>query len=268
MKNTYTYLDFLEDLTAFREKHPQIPVFSIGRSVETREIYALKLGRGGKRIFFNGAHHGMEWLTAKILMQFAQDLAEGLYDATALLDGCTLYLVPMVNPDGVQLAATGKHWQANARGVDLNHNYDALWHLSKQSEAEYGITGPGPTRFSGKYPESEPETHAIANFTRQNSFDLVLAFHSQGEVIYWDFCGFAPDKSFAYAKRFEAVSPYRMDSPNGIASYGGYKDWFIQTFKRPGFTIEVGQGENPLPMEDFSKIYTRTLPLMLEALRL
>ena len=69
------------------------------------------------------------------------------------------------------------------------------------------------------------------------------------------------------AKRFETVSPYRMDSPEGVASYGGYKDWFIKTYKRPGFTVEIGLGENPLPMEDFPKIYQRTLPLMLEALK-
>mgnify|MGYP000817358184 FL=1 len=59
-----------------------------------------------------------------------------------------------------------------------------------------------------------------------------------------------------------------MDVPDGIASYGGYKDWFIRAFKRPGFTIEVGLGENPLPIEDFPQVYTRTLPLMLEALKL
>ncbi len=268
MNDVYDYQKLTADLTAFQKMYPQIPVFCIGRSIQGKELYAIKLGHGGKRIFFNGAHHGMEWLTAKLLMVFAQELAAGAYGTSELLDGCTLYLVPMVNPDGVQIAASGKKWQANARGVDLNHNYDALWHLSKQTEQELGITGPGPTRFSGLYPESEPESHAVANFTRLNHFDLVIAFHSQGEVIYWDFCGFAPDKSFAYAKRFETVSPYRMDSAEGMASYGGYKDWFIRTYKRPGFTVEIGRGENPLPMEDFPKIYQRTLPLMLEALKL
>ena len=267
MNSVYDYHTLVTDLTAFSQKNPQVPVFSIGQSLRGKNLYAIKLGSGHKRVFFNGAHHGMEWLTAKLLMQFAQDLADGAYGTSALLDGCSLYLVPMVNPDGVEIAATGKKWQANARGVDLNHNYDALWNLSKEGEAALGITGPGPTRFSGPYPESEPESHAIANFTRLNHFDLVIAFHSQGEVIYWDFCSFAPDKSFAYAKRFETVSPYRMDSPEGMASYGGYKDWFIKTYKRPGFTVEIGLGENPLPMEDFPKIYQRTLPLMLEALK-
>lgn len=267
MSNSFDYTALSHAIAEFRRSYPQFPVFRIGKSHQYRSLYAIRLGHGEKRVFFNAAHHGMEWITAKLLMQFAEDLARGKYNAHALLDRCTLYLVPMVNPDGVQIAVSGKFWQANARGVDLNHNYDAHWHLSKQAERENGIYGPGPTRFSGPFPESEPESRAIADFTRQNPFDLVLAFHSQGEVIYWDFCGFAPDRSFAYAKRFEAVSPYRMDTPGGMASYGGYKDWFIQTFKKPGFTIEIGTGENPLPLADFPRIYARTLPLMLEALK-
>ncbi|MEE1013799.1 MAG: M14 family zinc carboxypeptidase [Clostridia bacterium] len=267
MAYVYTYEELEKNLATFRQLFPQIPVFSIGKSREGRHLYGLKLGKGGKRIFFNGAHHGMEWLTAKLLMQFAEELARGDHNAETLLGNRTLYIVPMVNPDGVEIAATGKEWQASAAGVDLNHNYDALWHLSKQGEKSVGVFGPGPTRFSGAFPESEPESRAVADFTRQNSFDLVLAFHSQGEVIYWDFCGFAPDKSYTLAKRFEAVSPYQMDTAGGIAAFGGYKDWFIRTFKRPGFTIEIGMGKNPLPIEDLPRIYQRTLPLMLEAIK-
>lgn len=267
MHPAYDYATLTKELNEFRTKHPEIPVFSIGKSVEERNLYAIRLGSGTKRVFFHGVHHGMEWLTAKLLMEFAKDLGDGLYDADTLWKKSTLYLVPMVNPDGVEIAKSGKPWQANARGVDLNHNYDALWHRSKLAEVEYGITEPGPTRYSGAYPESEPETKALVNFTRQNSFDLTLAFHSQGEVIYWDFCGTAPEESLAYLDRFEEVSPYLRDAPEGIASYGGYKDWFIQTFKKPGFTIEIGVGKNPLPLEDFPEIYKRTLPLMLEALQ-
>lgn len=267
MNSIFDYGALETALAWFRMEYPKLPLFSIGRSVEGRQLYALKLGQGRRRIFFNGAHHGMEWLTAKLLVQFAQELAAGQHQAEALLSACTLYLVPMVNPDGVERSKTVPDWQANARGVDLNHNYDALWQRSKQEEPAYGITGPGPTRFSGLFPESEPESHAVANFTRQNDFAMVLAFHSQGEVIYWDFCGSAPISSTIYGRRFEAVSPYRMEQPDGIASYGGYKDWFIQTFKRPGFTIEIGKGKNPLPLSEFPAIYQRTLPLMLEALR-
>lgn len=267
MYQPYDYTTLTEELTDFRNNHPDIPVFSIGKSIENRNLYAIKLGSGSRRILFHGAHHGMEWLTSRLLMDFARDLADKQHNAESIWQKTTLYLIPMVNPDGIEIAKSGIFWQANARGVDLNHNYDALWHCSKLAETKHDISGPGPTRFSGPYPESEPETKALANFTRQNFFDLTLSFHSQGEVIYWDFCGYAPKESLAYLDRFEAVSPYRRDIPAGMASYGGYKDWFLQTFKKPGFTIEIGLGENPLPMKDFDDIYIKTLPLMLEALQ-
>lgn len=267
MSYVYTYNELENSIDDLRRNHPNIMIYTIGRSRENRKLYALKLGSGNRRIFFNGAHHGMEWLTSKLLTDFAANLAEGIYDRYAPPNNYTLYIVPMVNPDGVEIAAQGKRWQANAAGVDLNHNYDALWSMSKAAEKDAGITGPGPTRFSGAFPESEPESRAVADFTRQNAFDLAIAFHSQGEVIYHDFCGFTPDKSYEYIQRFETVSPYRRDTISGIASYGGYKDWFIRVFKRPGFTVEIGMGENPLPIEDFPQVYKNTLPLMLEALR-
>lgn len=267
MNNSYTYAALERDIHELCRRHPEIPLYTIGKSREGRHLYTLKLGNGGKRIFFNGAHHGTEWLTSAMLMKFANELADGNHDASVPPEAYSLYLMPMVNPDGVEIAAGGQFWQANAAGVDLNHNYDALWHLSKESERENGIFGPGPTRFSGFFPESEPESRATATFTRQNSFDIVLAFHSQGEVFYRDFCGFIPEKAHDYTKRFEESSPYKADTAVGMASYGGYKDWFIKTYKRPGFTIEIGRGQNPLPMSELSVVYGRTLPLMLEALK-
>ena len=155
-------------------------------------------------------------------------------------------------------------WQANNRGVDLNHNYNAAWELSKEAEAEFGITGPGPTRYSGPYPESELETRGMVNFTESHDFRLVLAYHSQGEVIYWTFMGFEPSEARSIG-RFSRITGYALDEPASIASYAGYKDWFIQDFRRPGYTIEVGLGTNPLPISQFDSIYSKNLPLLLEA---
>lgn len=267
MADFFDYDSLTEKLYDFKHNHPETSIFSIGKSLENRYLYAIKLGRGPKRVFFSAAHHGMEWLTSMVVLEFASRLADKKY-SQELLATSTLYIVPMVNPDGVEIATKkGIPWQANARGVDLNHNYDALWNLSKQSEAQNGVFGPGPTRFSGAFPESEPESRAIADFTRLNAFDLVLAFHSQGEVIYYDFCGFVPDKTYDYLTRFEENSPYKREAITGIASYAGYKDWFIKTFHRPGFTIEIGRGKNPLPIDDFSEVYKKTLPIMIEALK-
>ena len=78
--------------------------------------------------------------------------------------------------------------------------------------------------------------------------------------------GKEPQNSLKIAKAFTRISPYKLDSTEGIASYGGYKDWFVDKFNRPGYTIEVGEGQNPLPACQLNRIYTETLPIMLGAM--
>ena len=293
---SYTYDVLKADLEALAREFPDLERGSIGRSVWGSELYYLRLGEGDTKIMYNGAHHGMEWITSAMLMRFARDYLKAKkakislngFNVSALDKKCSLYIVPMLNPDGVRLSAQGlprcleqrekqcllrmngsdnfSRWQANARGVDLNHNYDAMWKQSKDMETEYGIYSPGPTRFSGSRPESEPESHALAEFTRKHKFDMTIAFHSQGKVIYHGFMGKEPPKSRIIAKAFTKISPYIIDQTEGIASYGGFKDWFVDKFNKPGFTVEVGEGKNPLPVEQLPKIYKETLPILLGAM--
>ena len=60
------------------------------------------------------------------------------------------------------------------------------------------------------------------------------------------------------------MSGYDLGETTGITSYAGYKDWFIEKFRRPGYTIEVGLGENPLPISQFNKIYSDNIKVLLE----
>lgn len=293
----YTY-EFLEaDLRKLAADYGGVEWGSIGKSRWGRELFYIRLGHGKKKISYNGAHHGMEWITSVLLMKFAGDYLSaeerrgslGGFSVEALSEKTSLYIIPMVNPDGVELSATGRiplwvgdkerkflescngssdfgRWQANAAGVDLNHNYDALWERSKALETEYGIYGPGATRFSGTAPFSEPESKALADFTIEKDFELAIAFHSQGKVIYQGFQGKEPPLSLKIARAFEKISPYRLEREEGIASVGGYKDWFVEKMGRPGYTIEVGEGRNPLPTESFPIIYKETLPVLVGAM--
>ena len=59
-------------------------------------------------------------------------------------------------------------------------------------------------------------------------------------------------------KRHIIEEPFLVDNKTIVRS----KDWFIQTYRRPGFTIEVGTGENPLPLSQFEEIYTASLPIL------
>jgi g-D-glutamyl-meso-diaminopimelate peptidase len=294
-KINYTYEVMERDLEGLKVRYPFIEIGEAGKSVLGKSLYYIKLGNGSNEVFYNASHHGLEWITSVLLMKFIEDFSKAYADGISLAgynvrdiwNRSTIYIMPMVNPDGVDLVLNSlqsdnpfyydlirwnngstdfsRTWQANIRGVDLNHNYDASWNLSKEAEAVYGITGPGPTRFSGPYPESEPESKAVANFTRNHNFRLALAYHSQGEVIYWTYLNMTPPESSRIVQLFSQVSGYIPDQTYGIASYAGYKDWFIERFRRPGFTIEVGRGRNPLPIDQFNEIYKDNIGILLLA---
>ena len=255
--------------------------FPIGESARGRGIFALALGDLRGATLLVGGTHGSEWLTTLLLFRFCEDLllaqeqggVLGEIDITKALENHSLVIVPCLNPDGVQIAlgkdqpppksAPGSPWQANGNGVDLNHNFDAGWELLHKMEEQEGYIGPGPTRYGGKRPHSEPETRAIAGFCLACDFRRVYAFHSQGEEIYYEYGADTPNRSRLMAEVRAASCGYKVCRPEKIASHGGFKDWFIHTMHRPGFTIEIGRGKNPLPIEELEPIYARLLEMLL-----
>lgn len=290
----YTYEMLQRNVMGLKALYPFIETGIAGQSVLGRNLYYIRLGQGPNQVFYNGAHHALEWITSPLLMKFVEDFSKAYalgqkfagYVPSEIWDKSSIYIVPMVNPDGVNLVVNGlspfnpyynelirwnngtdfsDRWQANTRGVDLNHNYNAGWEESKQAAVELGITGPGPTRYSGPYPLSEPETRAMVDFTRSHDFRLVLAYHSQGEVIFWNFQNMAAQEAREIGEALAQASGYTLDEAEGIASYAGYKDWFIKEYNRPGYTVEVGRGKNPLPISQFNDIYSENLPLLLLA---
>jgi g-D-glutamyl-meso-diaminopimelate peptidase len=183
----------------------------------------------------------------------------------------------MLNPDGVEYSLHGvesenvlhsrlikmnggsldfSHWQANARGVDLNHNYNAGFEEYKIIERTNGISY-GPTKFSGEYSESEPETRALCSFIRFLRPELALTLHTQGEEIYYTSGERSCALSLPIVKTLSRLTGYRIAFPSGTAKYGGFTDWFIDEFDKPSFTIECGLGKNPLPFSDMGRIYQR-----------
>lgn len=259
-------------------------VFSIGRSVMGRRIPAVIIGTGAHPVLFVGAHHALEYITSAVLVKFAWELCGHIesgekfhgINVRNIMGRKCLYIIPMLNPDGVELHQNGTDsapylknrlikisggnfdgWQANIRGVDLNHNYNAGFRILRRLETENGITGPSPRQFGGYRPESEPETHALCNLCRRMMFSRVYAFHSQGEEIYWEYGDRTPRYSMSMAKKLAGTCGYAVGQPYGMASYGGFKDWFIDVFAKPGFTVEIGKGKNPLPISDFGAVYAK-----------
>ena len=289
----YTYEILDRQLRGLRARYPFLEVGSIGKSVMGKNQYVVRLGRGSNQVSYNASHHANEWITTPLLMKFIENMSKayavggrlGNYSVPDIWNRSSLYLVPMVNPDGVDMVTTWPNytdpaysraaqlnrtglpipsvWKANIQGTDLNLNYPAEWDKERQLELEQGITGPAPRDFGGPYPLSAPETQNMVRFTRAHNFRLVIAYHTQGRVIYYTFENLQPPESTTIAQLFSRVSGYAVSANPGEASYAGYKDWFIQEWRRPGFTVEVGSGVNPIPLSQFPQIYSQNEEILL-----
>ena len=262
-----------------------------------RKIRTLVIGTGPRKVIYSAAHHANEWITTPVLLKFVEDFAEAIQNGTAifgvdakkLADTVTIYLVPMVDPDGVDLVTgairpgEGQYeiarrlaenypdipfpegWKANLLGVDLNLQYPAGWLMAREIKFSQGFTRPGPRDYVGRAPLSQKESRALAGYTEYIEPELILAYHSQGKEIYWQFDDIEIPGAEELGERLAAVSGYTLTEPAEVSSYAGYKDWFIKTFRRPGFTIEVGSGVNPLPIEQFDEIYRDNLGILVTA---
>ena len=270
----------------------ELTVTAFGRPIRT-----LVLGTGPRKVIYSAAHHANEWITALVLLKFAEELAEAIRtggtvfgtDAKTLAETATVYMVPMVDPDGVDLVTgaiepgTRQYesarlladfypgipfpdgWKANLLGVDLNLNYPAGWLRAREIKFSQGFTRPGPRDYVGRSPLDQRETRALAGYTEFIDPALVLAYHSQGEVIYWQFDNIQVPGARELGEQFARISGYALSDTPYESSFAGYKDWFIQRFRRPGYTIEVGAGENPLPLNQFDKIYRDNLGILVTA---
>ncbi len=286
----YDYANVKQNIRLLLEKYPSLRYSVIGRSCVGRDIPMLKIGRAKEYALFTAAFHGSERITCNLLLRFTEELCEALesdlefsgLNARRAMTGRGLIIVPLVNPDGCEIALHGpagsgylegavrsisggkyEKWNANARGVDINHNFPAGWKELKKMELEKGITGPAMTRFGGYSPESEPETIALTELCRSHRIRHVVAFHSQGEVIYWSYGEKEPPRARKMAQIMATSSGYALDFPMGLAVGGGFKDWFIEEFNRPGFTVEIGSGVNPLPAGDLDIIYPRIREMLI-----
>ena len=91
---------------------------------------------------------------------------------------------------------------------------------------------------------------------------MVSALHTQGEEIYWQFKDIFVPGARELGEKMAAVSGYTLADTPYESAFAGYKDWFLQYFRRPGYTIEAGKGENPLPLSEFAAIYRKVAPIL------
>ena len=276
------------------EAYPFCRTEVIAKTVYGRPLRTLVIGTGPRKVIYTAAHHANEWITSLVLLKYAEDLAEAIsqggcvfgVDAQGLADQVTIYMVPMVDPDGVDLVVGAiepgtvpyemaktmasfypkipfpSGWKANLAGVDLNLQYPAGWLMAREIKFSQGYTKPGPRDYVGRAPLTQPEAKALAGYTEFIDPALVLAYHAQGQEIFWQFRDIFVPGAEALGRELARVSGYKLAETPAESAYAGYKDWFIQNFRKPGYTVEVGRGENPLPLTQFPEIYRDNVGLL------
>lgn len=221
----------------------------IGKSCLRKPIYCFKVQKSQKPVIIcQYAIHAREYITTYLAIEQIKDFIECGKSGT-------IYFLPAINPDGIEICEAGeKTYKANARGVDLNVNFDARWGTGEQN-----VFKKGSQNYIGKKPFSEIETRNLRDFTLKVNPDATISYHSKGEEVYYQF--FQGDKEekrdFAIAKEIERVTGYQIKpTPN---SAGGYKDWCIEKLKIPAFTIEVGSDDlvHPIGKEHLEDIFIK-----------
>ena len=150
--------------------------------------------------------------------------------------------------------------------MDLNLQYPAGWEEARRIKFSLGYTKPGPRDYVGMAPLTEPESRAVYDFTLRHAFALTLSYHTQGKVIYWKFSRFEPAGSEEIGQALARLSGYSLELTPPDSAWAGYKDWFIQEFHRPGYTVEAGQGTAPLPLRQLREMEKDIFPLLTYAL--
>lgn len=257
-----------------RRQREGMTVGYLGQSGQGRMIPYLRLGRGSRRIVAVYAVHAREYITARLACAHADRYAKLM---ESLYPEFTLDIVPMLDPDGVELCFHGTAsvadpvrrallsewnggsddfslWKADAEGVDLNVNFDAGWGMGF-----FNRFVPGAENFVGAQPQSQNESRALVAFTETQDIVGTLAFHTKGEVIYWRF--FQEEerllRDLRIAEKVSQACGYALRE--AVGSFGGYRDYCISALKIPSLTVEVGSDEltHPIGAERFGDILQR-----------
>ncbi len=285
----YTYEQMRTDIGKMKNMYSKlVDVYSIGLSAEGRDIPAFNVGCGSRNIILFGSMHGNEYISTafvmymldRYLLGYAADSTISGVSCREILDEYTFVVVPMVNPDGVNIAQNGPDaaknpdeisamtlretsyagWKANANGVDLNRNFPYYWQSSST------VTSPASAEYRGEYAGSEPETKALLAFIASVDFEAALSFHTFGEVLYW-----ADNKSEYLTERYRPLAQYLADGigyrlldPENLDDFGGYMINYMRgTYGKFCMTVELCPqfyGFN-YPESDFDSMAEKVLPI-------
>lgn len=276
-KRNYSYEDMRENIWELRQRYRDIiDVRILERTADQRNIYCICLGNpvAKQSIVTDAALHGREWLNTQLIMGILEFYCENYYRGKYqgryyrdLFDEVCVYLLPMMNPDGVTISQFGAEkihnedlsrlvrqlgqgkeavWKSNARGVDLNRNYDSRFD-------ENPVKIPSHEEYGGEYPLSEPESRALVRLIKKVNASAVINYHETGPLIYYT-------KSSSLLKTAHRVTRYPMVKEE-MGSPGCLGDWL----EREGIsycTLETCRGKAPVGHWQIYPAYFRNRNLL------
>jgi len=280
---TYTYTQMQADAAALKELYPDlVSLSSIGKSENGTDIPVVKIGKNDAKyqVLIQAAIHGREHFTAWLAMA----LADHALAKDQLNDEICYHIIPMSNPDGVEISQKGQlneeqekiywadrsyeytydeigkyavQWKANALGVDLNRNFPSGW---EESDARVETSSEG---YRGDAPFSAKETQALRDYTLANEFDVTLSLHSHGSVLYYQYGDKEPVNNLSYnlasaVQKVTGYVPTAFDNTTGA----GYKDWAMDELGIPSLTVEIGNFETPMQQDDTYNTFDRCKQLL------
>lgn len=296
--DVYTYEQMCRDLNFLRERYSdKVQVYRIGRTADGRDLLDAVVGSesASKDLIIQYSMHAREYINTPLAMRQLEEFLKG-WDSQSyngkpygsLVSDVRLHILPMANPDGVSISQSGfeairsesmrqtlkeiwqydisidhgstdyvtyyRRWKANGRGVDLNRNFDQNWETTGGTPW-YSCSG-----FAGEWAASENETQAIVRLADAVNCVGEVAYHSMGQVIYWDYgtTGELHAKDEKLANVVEGLTGYALNSTIDTGqNSSGCSDYFILVRGVPAITIETGKETCPVPFEQWPDLWER-----------
>jgi carboxypeptidase T len=285
-----------QDLRRLAEQYAEIAeLHEIGRSVENRPIWALRIGErrdSTRKVAFLGCHHAREWLAVEVPYLLAEHLLENSSSDPVQrgLQQGEVWVAPMVNPDGHEYTQTpaNRLWRKNRRrnqdgsiGVDPNRNYGYMWgtlDVSTSSHVPSDQTYVGPRAFS------EPEVRAVRDLVARERFSGVLSYHSYSQLILYpwgytsepikDQSDFAEHRDLAQdmeqlIRKVHGKTYVAQQSSELYPTAGDTTDWTYGEYDAVSFTIELRpasaeEGGFILPSSEIQPCWEENRPAAVE----
>jgi len=261
-------------MDALRAAYPQVisARWSLGTGHLGNPIWCVRVSdnpdideSGEAEILFDGAHHAREIMAAEMPMMLAEHLcqqyAAGDPEIVGLVDTREIYIVPIVNPDGLLYNEQtnpngGGMWRKNRRnnggsyGVDINRNYPYQW------GCDWGSSGvPSDDTYRGPSAGSEPEVQAMMDFVNAHDFTIRQSFHTYGNLTLfpWGYTTADTPDHATFVEMATAMVQYNGYTPGqpGEVLYdvcGGSFDWDYGAGAEHtpiyGFTTEIGNSSD------------------------